>query len=103
MGLTTLYRGHNPFTKQHGHPSKYIVFEYTWIIWERFDQKMFGAPSEVFWLGGFQNLFPSVNCLSWMADTETYEPRKKPDSLLSIESWLFNRDPYVMVYEIIPI
>ena len=35
---------------------------------------------------------------------ETKEPRnKKNGSLLSIESWRFDRDPYVMVYEIIPI
>ena len=26
----------------------------------------------------------------------------KKSRILSIESWLFNRDPYVMVYEIIP-
>ena len=28
---------------------------------------------------------------------------EKNPRLLSIESWLFNRDPYFMVYEIIPI
>ena len=27
---------------------------------------------------------------------------KNKTALLSIESWLFNRDPYFMVYEIIP-
>ena len=27
------------------------------------------------------------------------ETQKKTGRLLSIESWLFNRDPYVMVYE----
>ena len=33
---------------------------------------------------------------------EPIEPRKKT-LLLSLESWLVNRDPYVMVYEIIPV
>ena len=28
--------------------------------------------------------------------------QKKNKTLLSIGSWLFNKDPYVMVYEIIP-
>ena len=35
-----------------------------------------------------------VNIIS---STAQIEPRKKP-ALLSIESWLFNRDPYFMVY-----
>ena len=38
--------------------------------------------------------------------SETYlsvEPRKKHPRILSIESWLVNRDSYFMVYEIIPI
>ena len=29
----------------------------------------------------------------------TFEPGKKHTALPSIESWLFNGDPYVMVYE----
>ena len=35
-------------------------------------------------------------------DLQTGEPRKKPGRILSIESWLFNRNPYFMLYEIIP-
>ena len=34
---------------------------------------------------------------------ETCEPRSKNPALLSIESWLVNRDPYFMAYEIVPI
>ena len=35
------------------------------------------------------------NCLSFQMSHE------KKTALLSIESWLFNRDPYFMVYEVI--
>ena len=37
----------------------------------------------------------------WMA-LGTGEPREKKTALLSLKYWLFNRDPYFIVYEIIP-
>ena len=33
-----------------------------------------------------------------VSSQDMYEPRKKNNRLLSIESWLVNRDPYFMVY-----
>ena len=39
--------------------------------------------------------------MALLLKTGEIEPRQKKTALLSIESWLFNRDPYFMVHEII--
>ena len=43
--------------------------------------------------------------LAYLPTLSPNEPRKKKPRILSIDSWLFNKDPYdilMMVYEIIP-